>query len=137
MFDRRTMLKSIPFLSAIPWVKAEVPAKPVVEKEPVFNLVIGYQFPVILHFQSDFIAGKNSNTRETIRYVTATVDREEEGRYYFSACIPSNKQDSIIGMRLWKITLKPFGLSEHRDPAYRTKPDGESEILINGDLFLT
>ncbi len=34
MLDRRTLLKSIPFLSAIPWGKVEVPAKPVVEKEP-------------------------------------------------------------------------------------------------------
>lgn len=137
MFDRRTLLKSIPFLSAIPWGKTEVPAKPVVEKEPVFNLVIGYQFPIILHFQSDFIAGTNSETREAIRYVTATIDREEEGRYYFSACIPADKQDFIIGMRLWKITLKPFGMSEQRDPVYRTKPDGQSDILINGNLYLT
>lgn len=31
MLDRRTLLKSIPLLSAIPWSKAEVPAKPVVK----------------------------------------------------------------------------------------------------------
>lgn len=133
MLDRRTLLKSIPFLSAIPWFKTEVPPKPVVKKEPMFNLVIGYQFPIILHFQSDFIPGEN---REAVRYVKATVDREENGRYYFSACIPADKQDSIIGMRLWKITLKPFGMSEQRDPMYRTKPDGESDILVRGDLYL-
>ena len=131
MLDRRTLLKSIPFLSAIPWGKTEVPAKPVAEPaaapDPEFESFIGCQFTVTLGFK--FPDGKIVS-----RPVTATIFSSGVESLRYSVCIPFDQQADIIGSALDLVTVDLFGKSQQFNPAYNTRPDGASDIVLDGWL---
>lgn len=131
MLDRRTLLKSIPFLSVVPWGKALVPAKPVEAKEPdVLESLIGCEFTVILDFR--FPRG-----RMISRPVTATIFHETAESLRYRGFIPADQQADIIGSTLKLVTINIFGSSQQCPPVYNTRPDGASDILIDGWLRRT
>lgn len=133
MLDRRTLLKSIPFLSAIPWMKAQIPAKPVKQKEPDPSSI-----QISIHFQPK--DGPEVTVPAKV-YIDSKILQEDNQTVIvkYRATVSTHDNPEIVGMLPVAFSMTPYGLPKTTRSPLRlsSRMDHSQDITLIGDLYLT
>lgn len=135
MLDRRTLLKSIPFLSAIPWGKVEVPAKPVVEPPAAPDPTT---IQIDIHFQPE--DGPEVTIPAKVYIVSETVQEDYQTVIVkYRATVSTTDNPEIVGMLPVAFSTKPYGLPKTTRSPLRIsgRMDHSQDITLIGDLYFT
>lgn len=137
MFDRRTLLQSIPFLSAVPWIKADTPAPPA-EKQPEPESTSTAPIQISIHFRAE--NGKELTIPAKTDIISESLLPDNETSVIkYRATVEAWKNPQIAKTHAVAFSVVITGTKlTFRSPLDRWRlMDHSQDITLIGDLYLT